>query len=84
VAAIHDAQGTSATTGLPVRLAVPTDWVRPPTQVTLTDSAGRPLEFAWFFPDGSASGARFEIVDGRRRQVVSVSGLTGRTRREDQ
>jgi general secretion pathway protein H len=48
------------------------------THVRLVAPNGQPLAALVVYSDGATSGGRFEIVDGTRRAVLSVSALTGR------
>jgi general secretion pathway protein H len=54
------------------------------TRVTMTDPDGATLDSFAAFPDGSTTGARFEIIDGVHRSALLVSELTGRAVLEDQ
>jgi general secretion pathway protein H len=50
------------------------------TRVSLIDMDGRSTHTLEIFPDGSTSGGRFEIVDGRQRNAITVGEITGRVR----
>lgn len=90
VAGVRDAQAASVLSGQPVTLelqsrgfafshrAARAGSFAASTRVVLTDTEGRPAREITVFPDGSAQGGRFEIVDGPHRRTVIVSPLTGR------
>jgi general secretion pathway protein H len=94
VAALHDAQATSAAIGQPVTLSLVDSGleanasnapailrpVRFPTSVhvDLTGGNGQVMTTLTVFPDGSAQGGRYAVAAGARRSLIEVSGLTGR------
>jgi Tfp pilus assembly protein FimT len=79
-AKLRDAESRSAATGEPVRETLDhlVRGLAPATRVQLLDPDGAQLSSVVVYPDGSATPARFKLIDGQFQGTVTLSGLTGR------
>jgi len=79
-AQIRTLEDRSIATGEPVRTRASefTKLLASATHVSVVDLEGAPLDALVLLPDGSSSGARVLIADGRYHSFVRVSALTGR------
>jgi general secretion pathway protein H len=94
MAAVHDAQAESATTGQPVTLTLVDGGLEANTKsshailrpvrfsasvhVDLKDGNGQAATSLTVFPDGSAQAGQYQVAAGEHLSLVRVSGLTGR------
>jgi len=81
VCAVREMESLSVTSGQPIHRKLNELAASLPasTHVSMTNREGRAIDSLAVFPDGSTSGAYFEIIDGVHRKALVVSELTGRT-----